>query len=299
LVKRVALIVNPFASGVSDDALERVERELAATAHVTTLRTERARHATELAQAASGDGFDAIVGFSGDGGYNEMLNGLRAGLPVGFVPGGGTSVLPRALGLPRDPARAARQIAAALAAGRSRPISLGRVNGWRFAFGAGVGFDAAVVRKVDELGRAEDGRRPGDVAFLRAIFSVIGENGGRFAPVLEIKGLGRAGFAVVANTDPTTYAGRLGLHFAPAARFELGLDVAAPTEVHRRSIPRLFFAAFTGRGFDPRRTLYGHDLDRIEIVCDRPLPLQADGEDLGDVTEAVFECERAAVAVLA
>ena len=44
--------------------------------------------------------------------------------------------------------------------------------------------------------------------------------------------------------------------------------------------------------------LYGHDLDRIEIVCDGPLPLQADGEDLGDVEEVVFEAERDAVSVL-
>ena len=67
----------------------------------------------------------------------------------------------------------------------------------------------------------------------------------------------------------------------------------------RRALdPAPFRRGFTGRGFNPRRTLYGHDLDRIEIVCDRPLPLQADGEDLGDVSEALFECERDALAVL-
>ena len=55
----------------------------------------------------------------------------------------------------------------------------------------------------------------------------------------------------------------------------------------------------TGRGqTDARDVLYGHDLDRIEIACDRPLPLQADGEDLGDVQEAFFEAERDAIAVL-
>ena len=41
-----------------------------------------------------------------------------------------------------------------------------------------------------------------------------------------------------------------------------------------------------------------HDRDRVAIRCDRPLPLQVDGEDLGDVTEAVFEAERDAVSVL-
>jgi diacylglycerol kinase family enzyme len=35
------------------------------------------------------------------------------------------------------------------------------------------------------------------------------------------------------------------------------------------------------------------------VRCDRPLPLQVDGEDLGDVDEALFEAERGAVSVLA
>ena len=55
----------------------------------------------------------------------------------------------------------------------------------------------------------------------------------------------------------------------------------------------------TGRGqARSRELLSGHDLDGIEIACDRPLPLQADGEDLGDVEQAVFEAERGALAVL-
>jgi diacylglycerol kinase family enzyme len=44
--------------------------------------------------------------------------------------------------------------------------------------------------------------------------------------------------------------------------------------------------------------LTGHDLDRIVVRCDVPLPLQADGEDLGDVSEATFEAVRDAVSVL-
>jgi diacylglycerol kinase family enzyme len=39
-------------------------------------------------------------------------------------------------------------------------------------------------------------------------------------------------------------------------------------------------------------------IERLEVRCDQPLPLQVDGEDLGDVTEAVFEAEPAAIAVL-
>ena len=54
-----------------------------------------------------------------------------------------------------------------------------------------------------------------------------------------------------------------------------------------------------GKGqLDADDIVSGHDLDRIVVRCDRPLPLQADGEDLGDVTEATFEARRDAVSVL-
>src|SRR5438067_2013171 len=121
----------------------------------------------------------------------------------------------------------------------------------------------------------------------------------RLEPSLEIDGLGRAAAVLVANCDPYTYAGVLPLHFAPQARFELGLDVVAPVSVKPRSMPRLLRYVLLGHGQENAPDiLYGHDLDRLEVKCDRRLPLQVDGEDLGDVDHAIFEAERDAVAVL-
>jgi diacylglycerol kinase family enzyme len=292
----VVLIVNPFASEVTEARVRTVERELGRAGVVRTLLTERPGHAIALAREAGGD---AVVVYSGDGGFNEVLNGVEEGVPLGFLPGGGTSVLPRALGLPRDAAAAARQVAEALEAGRTRTISLARVNGRRFAFAAGVGLDAELVRRVDALGRREDGRRPGDLAYLAAATRLVAGRRARFEPALEVLGRGRAAFALVANADPYTYAGRMALHVAPEARFELGLDLVAPQRVGPATLPRLLRYAFTGHGQeDADDVIYGHDLDRIEITCDRPLPLQADGEDLGDVESAVFEAERGAATVL-
>src|SRR5262249_44054701 len=112
----------------------------------------------------------------------------------------------------------------------------------------------------------------------------------------EVRGFGRAACAFVANGAPYTYAHGVPLAIVPDAEFELGLDVVAPVRIRRRSIVRLAYTLLTGRarnGF-----IYAHDVDRIEIACDHPMPLQADGEDLGDVQEAVFDAERGAVAVL-
>jgi diacylglycerol kinase family enzyme len=296
---RIALIVNPFASGVDDERLAAVERELTAAGEVTTMRTERPLHATELTEA-SGRDYDAIVVFSGDGGFNEVLNGAGGDIPLGFVPGGGTSVLPRALGLPRDPVEAARAIAAAFAAGRTRRISLGRVNGRRFGFGAGIGFDAELVRRVDALGRTSDGRRAGDLKFIWEVVRLIAERRGKFPPAVEIEGRGRAAFALVANCDPYTFAAGLPLHIAPQARFELGLDLVAPVEAGPTTIPRLLRYMVTGKGQESdAEIIYAHDLDGVTVHCDAPMPLQVDGEDLGDATEFVFKAERDAVSILA
>jgi diacylglycerol kinase family enzyme len=284
------LIVNPYASGVNE---QRIEEVTDALGDVEVRRTEHRGHATELAR--EGRGAEAVYVFSGDGVFNEVLNGIDAETPVGFLPGGGANVLSRALGLPRDPMQAAEVVAR----GKTRRISLGRVNGRRFGFAAGIGLDAEAVRRVDERGRSQERGRVGNLVFAWDLIRLLGERRGRFGPALEIAGHGRAAFALVANTDPYTYAGLVPIHVAPEARFELGLDLVAPRRVSPLSVPRLLGYVTLGRGQARARDIvYAHDVDRLEITCDEPMPLQADGEDLGDVTNAVFEAERGAALVL-
>jgi len=283
---RATLIVNPFASNVTNELVAEVERTLEP---VETLFTERRGHATELARQACGD---TIVVLSGDGVFNEVLNGADGDRPLGFLPGGGTSVLPRALGLPRTAVAAAR----ALEHAAPRRISLGRVNGRRFGFSAGVGFVAEAVRRVDEHGRRHDGRRPGDLFFAWTVARVVLERGLRLEPAMELVGLGRAAALFVSNCSTYTYAGAFPLRMSPQATFVGGIDVAAPPRVGPASIWRYLARLAVGRGLGG---LSGHDLDRLEVRCDEPLPLQADGEDLGDVGLALFECEHDAVTVLA
>jgi diacylglycerol kinase family enzyme len=295
-MSHVTLIVNPLATGVDEHRVARVEQTLGRVAEVDTHFTQRRGHATELAYQAASLGTDAIFVYSGDGGFNEVVNGLGRGAPpVACIPGGGTSVFPRSLGLPRDPVRAAAELAAAFERRSIRTISVGRVNGRRFLFNAGLFFDAELVRRI-EAHRSRNGR-PGDAAFLATLGKLIAEHRGRFDPVLEVSGLGRVAFLFVANADPYTYLGALPVHIAPRARLDAGLDAVAPARVRRHDVPRLLSYVMTGRWLPGEvRTL--HDVDRIEARCHRPLPLQADGEDLGDVRGAVFEAERAAIRVL-
>jgi diacylglycerol kinase family enzyme len=270
-LNRRTLIVNPNASRVTE---ERIEEVVARFRPVEVLRTEHSGHATDLAREAE-SGQVWVLG--GDGLVNEVLNGLRPGTVLGVVPAGGSNVLARAVG-----------------SGMHR-ISTGRVNGRRFAFAAGIGVDSEVVRELETEQRPRAGRRSSDLAYARAVVRRLLQGS---EPRLEVVGLGRAASAFVSNGPVFTYAGPLPLRFAPAARFELGLDVVAPERISSATLARLVPRLVFGRGLaGAPGVLSGHDLDRIEIRCDTPLPLEADGEDLGDVTEAVFEADRDALAV--
>lgn len=295
---RVALIVNPYSTGVTRAEVEQVEALLRARTDVVRMQTEGHGHATELAASAA-DSVDAIVVFSGDGTYNEAVNGAGGRVPFGFVPGGGTSVFPRALGLPRKPAAAAAAIVDALEHGRSRSIGLGRVNGRLFLFSAGIGFDGEAVRRVDKRGRSADGRRASNLVFGMTVARGFLERRLRMEPQLDVDGYGRAAFVFVANGQPYTYAGSLPLTMSKEARFEDGIAFVAPRRLTPALLPRLLVEMVRGTVEEDRDVLGGHDLDSLTVRCDRPLPLQADGEDLGDVTEASFAAERGALTVLA
>ena len=201
-------------------------------------------------------------------------------------------MLPRALGLPRDPVEAART----LRSGRTRRISLGRANGRRFAFAAGLGLDAELVRRMDARGRSVDGKRPGDAVFAWTAVKTLVERRVRFDPALEVAGHGRAAFALVANTDPYTYLGRLPLQAAARGEFRRGARSGRAAVAPR--------AQSSGRSPLPRHRAHAPAAPRaprrgqIELRCDVPLPFQLDGEDVGDVAEVVFEAERDAVAPL-
>src|SRR5205807_264138 len=100
-------------------------------------------------------------------------------------------------------------------------------------------------------------------------------------------------------TDPDTFIGGVALRVAPQSRFEDGLDLIAPRSVRPGDVPRRVGSLATGPGqLDDPPIPALHDENRIAIRSHRPMPVHVAGEDLGDVTEAVFEAERAAVRVL-
>jgi diacylglycerol kinase family enzyme len=300
---RLRLIVNPVASGVKERSVRAALRALEPFCDVELVETERRGHAQELAAEAVAQGFDCVGSMGGDGTANEVLNGVGDALPIGVLPAGGTSVLPRALGLPRHIGPAAQRLAEALLAGRERRINLGVVNGRRFAFASGLGADAQAVRLVDGAGRPR-GRRPGDAYFAAQIMRTLLRGDFR-EPQLEVfmddQIVARGGSVFVANVHPWSYVGPFALKLAPLATFEGGLDVVVPSDMRRRHLPR-YATQLLVTGSQAYRTdrllAYLHDVYDVRVSCSRPLPLHADGDDLGDVEEAIFGVVRNAARIL-
>ena len=74
--KRMLLIVNPYATTVSDRLKNLVVYALQGRYEVETVSTEAQNHATEIGREARDHGHDVVVAFGGDGTLNEVANGL-------------------------------------------------------------------------------------------------------------------------------------------------------------------------------------------------------------------------------
>src|SRR3954447_24652185 len=101
--RRLLIIVNPYASTVSDRLKHLVVYALQGRFEVDAVDTQARGHAIELCREAAHEGYDVVVAFGGDGTVNEAANGLVGSrTPLTCLPGGATNVYCRMLGIPND-----------------------------------------------------------------------------------------------------------------------------------------------------------------------------------------------------
>jgi len=304
--RRALIIVNPYATTVSDRLRNLVVHALGARYEVEAAETRAAGHATEICRDAAFAGFDVVVAFGGDGTVNEVINGLVGSpTPVTCLPGGRTNVYCRLLGIPTDIVDATEHLLALADSWAPRPVDIGRVNGRYFAFSAGVGVDAEVVRRVDAHPRLKArfgaqyflygavaafiGRQPGGSPQI-----LVSADGGE--PVIGVTALVQNGeYYTYFNDRPITAA--IGGGLDNAALGGLVLRRASPIDV-----PSLLARALGRRirlvdhrmvhAFQPMREL------TLRSIDDRALPLQVDGDYIGQVTEARFDVLPGALSVV-
>ena len=288
---RALLIANPTATATTARGRDVLAHALASEIRLEVAETKARGHATELAEQAVREDFDVVVALGGDGTVNEVVNGLLSNGPqerlpaLAVVPGGNANVFARALGLAPTAVEATSEVIDALCAGRRRSIGLGLVEQRWFTFCAGFGFDAQVVRGVEA--RRAAGKRATPQLFVRtALRQWFTDAQRRESPITLVRPGAedvRLGLALVCNSDPWTYLGDRPVRPCPEASFESGLDVFGlrrlGTVSTLRHLRQILATEPRPRG---RRVVVVHDLPEVELHADRPLPLQVDGDDLGD-----------------
>jgi diacylglycerol kinase family enzyme len=304
---RGLLVVNPKATTTSQRTREVLAGALRSAMELKIGFTRRRGHGHDLAAAAAADGMDVVVALGGDGTVNEVVNGLMrtdaAKRPkLAVVPGGSTNVFVRALGLPNSPVEATGVILDALSMGSSREIGLGMADDRYFTFCAGLGIDAAVVRRVERA--RYRGRRSTPSLYLRSALNEYFFDAIRRDPGLTLSAVGEQdqtnlANVIVQNTAPWTYLGDRPVHASPDASFDTGLDVMALTALHPPSTLRTVGKMLALRGEDyGKRVMLRHDLTEFSVTCATPEPFQLDGDYLGEREKVKFTAVPAALQVI-
>jgi diacylglycerol kinase family enzyme len=294
---RVLLVVNPTASSVTPRVRADVERVLRGAHAVDVAETTRRGHAATLARDAVDAGYDVVAVLAGDGTLNEAGGGLAGShVVLAPLPGGSTNVFSRTLGMAYKPEAAARQIVDALARGSQRRVGLGAATApdaepRHFLFHLGVGFDAAIIRRMET--RPSVKRYLAHPAFAATTVSTWFRHYDRTSriefTILSGDGaaevIGEGPYAVISNSDPYAYVGRRALHIAPGASLDDELTVTVMRTLRPAVVMRAATAAvgrityLTTSPAIVQRT----DVSSVKVRSEAPFPWQVDGDYLGEV----------------
>ena len=329
---RALLIVNPRATTTTRLRRDVIAAALASQMDLEVVETRYRGHAAALAAAAASDGHELVLTLGGDGTVNEAINGLLGSGPgpspdgpsppgpgtdpavpavpaLAALPGGNANVFTRALGLATDPVDATGSVIEAVRAGRSRRIGLGRAEAAGlpdryFAFNAGLGLDAEVVRAIEGLRARGRTATPGLYLWtaLRQYYAVTDRR--HPALLLERDGqppVGHLFFGFVSNTAPWTYLGRRPVNPSPAAAFNAGLDLFALRRLATLGTLNALRQMISRRSGPPagRDVLSLHDERLLRFSSTRPVALQVDGEYVGEQESVTFRSVPDALRVIA
>jgi diacylglycerol kinase family enzyme len=287
--RRMLVIVNPYATTVSDRLRNLVVYALQSRYAVEAIDTEKQGHATQICREAAREGYDVVVAFGGDGTVNEAANGLVGSeTPLTALPGGSTNVWCRSLGLPNDVVDATERLLRIADDFRPRRVDLGRMNDRVFVFASGVGLDASVVERVDAHPRRK--ARYGAWYYSLAGITIYNRRYLVNPPQMRVRGGGReldAVTVVVQNADPFTYFARRPIRVVEPAGLDNGsLSAAVLKRATAPAVLTLIPRLISGRAKSVMRHRQVEGLPglrgfRVESTDGRPLPVQVDGDFIG------------------
>jgi diacylglycerol kinase family enzyme len=287
--RRMLVIVNPYATTMSDRVKSLVVYALQGRYDVHAVDTQAKGHAIELCREAAHEGYDVVVAFGGDGTVNEAANGLVGSpTPLTCLPGGATNVYCRMLGIPADVVDATEHLLGLADQWRERQVDVGRLGDRRFTFSAGMGLDASVVERVDRHPHLK--ARFGPWYFAQAAVRTFLQRYVVRPPRLEVEVGGqkvRGVSAFVQNGDLYTYFQERPIHVAGDSELDSGdFSGAVLTRASAVDVPTVMFRALSKRA-EVARHRRG-----------RPVPVQVDGDHISDEVEARFTVEPKALRIV-
>ena len=300
-VRRVAVVFNPATS--PDDAPER-KRDLqaaldAAGVEVVWLETTKQEAGQGLTRQAVEQGVDLVLAAGGDGTVMACVTGLAAsGVPLAVLPGGTGNLLALNLDLPSD-LDGALDVALH---GDRRELDVGALDGGadRFVIMSGLGFDAAMLRDANPALKA----RIGALAYVLSGLRQLRRRPGRFRIRLDdqppitrvgqgllIVNLGRlqGGLTVVPDARPddgVLDVAVLGTR-TPVDWLRLATQVLLRRQRHGQVQQRQ--ASPPGPAGPPWLPVELFRARRVEVDCDRPQPVERDGDPAGSTRRLVVE----------
>jgi diacylglycerol kinase family enzyme len=306
------IIVNPYATTVSDRLRNLVVYALQGRYEVEAVSTEAQNHATEIGREVRDHGYDIVVAFGGDGTLNEVANGLAGtDVPVSMLPGGSTNVVCRTLGIPNDVVDATEHLLALADDWAPRKIDLGLVDDRHFVFACGVGIDATVVERVDAHPKLKATAGPYyySWAALSTFYRRYLYNAVRVR--VEVGEEAVEGVtAIVQNSDPFTYFASRPIRVCEGIGFDDGtLSLGVLKRATQRDmptlIPRLFSATRPAarhrqvEHFDDVTAATVRSISEDKEGLPRPFPLQVDGDYIGERTAVELRADPGALTIVA
>jgi diacylglycerol kinase family enzyme len=310
--RKMLIVVNPYATTVSDRLKNLVVYALQGRYDVEAVLTEAQNHATEISREARDGGYDLVVAFGGDGTLNEVANGLAGtDVPVSVLPGGSTNVVARSLGIPNDVVDATEHLLGLADQFEPRPIDLGIANGRRFVFACGAGLDATAAKRVDSRPRLK--ARFGPYWYIYAAVTGFYRQYLR-DPVqmhVEVEGQSAEGVtAICQNSDPFTYYRSTPLRVCEDVAIDDGtLGLAVLRRAAQRDVPMIAARVLSeglrlsrSRQIDHFAGVAEANIDSITPDANgalRRFPVQVDGDYIGDHTELELRVDPGALTIVA
>lgn len=278
------VLANPTAgAGLAQDALPRLKQFAKERHWNVELRSAESPAAFEnIAREEAQRGRQRILALGGDGTFQVLLNAVAQfpGISIGVLPAGGGNDLASALGLPRDPLKAAEVL---LQSGEVCCLDAAHVrtaDGVERLYmgGGGIGLDAEASRYASGAYQRIRGRGRYVLSAIRAVL--------HFEPVgVRITGQGSAQITVerkvlVAGVLNTPSYGA-GVRLAPQADLADGwLDLAILDELSVLEILRILPALAISGEIRTQR-IQRFQIRQARIETDRPCVFHADGEMIG------------------